>query len=197
MSAEWLTAAATAGTFVVIAASAIAAMFQIRYLRSSNQIATLTDMRQTMDSPQFQAALAFVMEELPERLKDTELRRIFITRAAQGQRPLPAGFESVRSVANFFTNIGILVRTGIVDRATVCYLWHDAVLRAWRCIAPVKANFRALAGEDPWQNFEYLAVLCQDWVNRHPHGLYPQGVPRMPSPDLWPETKERIHGDVT
>lgn len=193
MSPEWLTAVTSAGTFIVIAASAVAALLQIRYLRSSNQIVTLTEMRQTMDSPPFQAALAFVMEELPERLKDPELRRIFLARAAQGQRPFPAGFESVRSVANFFTNIGILVRTGIVDGATVCYLWHDAVLRAWRGIAPVKANYRALTGEDPWQNFEYLAVLCQDWVNRHPHGLYPRGVPRMPSPDLWPETKEELN----
>lgn len=38
MSAEWVTAIATAGTFVVIAASAIAALLQIRHMRSGNAI---------------------------------------------------------------------------------------------------------------------------------------------------------------
>ena len=68
MSPEWLTAVGTLGTFVVIAASAIAALLQLRHMRGSNQIIALNEVRETIESPAFQAAERFVVQELPPRL---------------------------------------------------------------------------------------------------------------------------------
>ena len=75
MSAEWVTAIATAGTFVVIAASAIAALVQLRHMRGSNQIVALTECRETVESPDFREAQRFVSYELPKRLQDLEKHR--------------------------------------------------------------------------------------------------------------------------
>jgi hypothetical protein len=51
MSFELVNTLATFGTFVVIAATAIAAVVQLRHARSSNQIAALNELRETMESP--------------------------------------------------------------------------------------------------------------------------------------------------
>jgi len=187
MSPEWLSAIAGAGTFVVIAASALAALVQLRHMRSSNQIAALTDMRKTIESQEFQAAFAFLLDELPERLKEPAVRNSFST-----SKWLPPGFGPVRLIANFFANIGLLVRTGVIDRQLACYLWHDHVLRSWEAIAPVAVNIRALRNDDMWQNFEYFAVLSKQWIASHPQGLYPRGAARMAAPELWPETKDAL-----
>ena len=187
MSPDWLTAIGTLGTFVVIAASAVAALMQLRHMRSGNQIAALTEIRETIESQEFQAAFAFVIDELPERLKESGVRS---SRSTSG-RLLP-GLGQVRLVANFFTNIGLLVRTGVIDRQLACNLWHDHVLRSWEAIVPVVVNIRALRNEDMWQNFEYFAVLSKQWVDSHPRGVYPRGAARMPTPELWPETKETL-----
>jgi hypothetical protein len=57
MSAEWVTAIGTIGTFVVIAASAVAALVQLRHMRGSNQIAALNELRETMESESFHSDL--------------------------------------------------------------------------------------------------------------------------------------------
>ena len=47
MSLELANTLATLGTFVVIAATAIAAILQLRHARTSNQIAALNELRET------------------------------------------------------------------------------------------------------------------------------------------------------
>ena len=73
MSPEWLTAIGTLGTFAVIAASAIAALMQLRHMGRSNQIAAFDEIRQTMESAEFRKALNFVQHGLSERFSETNL----------------------------------------------------------------------------------------------------------------------------
>ena len=77
MTADWVTAIATVGTFLVILASAIAALAQLRHMRGSNQIIALTECRETLESDGFRQAQQFVSYELPKRLRDpNEARKI-------------------------------------------------------------------------------------------------------------------------
>ena len=57
MSRELVNTFATLGTFVVIAATAIAAIVQLRHMRGSNQIVALNELREARETPEFQAAL--------------------------------------------------------------------------------------------------------------------------------------------
>jgi hypothetical protein len=43
------------GTFIVVAATAIAAIFQLHHLRSSNQINAIIGVQQIFESPEFRA----------------------------------------------------------------------------------------------------------------------------------------------
>ena len=74
MSPEWLTAIGTLGTFVVIAASAVAALMQLRHMRGSNAIVALTECREKLESEEFQNARRFIQTELPRLLEQPEIR---------------------------------------------------------------------------------------------------------------------------
>jgi hypothetical protein len=184
MSPEWLTAIGTIGTFVVIAASAIAALMQLRHMRGSNQIIALNEVRETIESAEFQAAESFVVRELPERLKDPSVR------AALLMPFFPAEFQPVRTVANFFETFGALVKNGIIDPRIACDLWGGVTIRAWDALAPVTTDRRTLPGWSAvWENFEYLTVLSNRFYAAHPDGAYPKEMERLPLPELWPEAK--------
>jgi hypothetical protein len=174
MSAEWVTAIATAGTFVVIAASALAALLQLRHVRGSNQIAALTECRETLESPEFRDAQAFVSYELPKRLADpVEWQNIT-------RMPFQGEYEAIVTVANFFESLGAFVRNGIIDRRIACDLWYGVVLRNWNALLPVTTYVRRSVGRGLWENFEYLALLSQRYDDKYPEGTYPEHLPRMP-----------------
>jgi hypothetical protein len=185
VSAEWVTAIATAGTFVVIAASAVAALIQLRHMRGSNQIAALNEMRETIESQEFQRAERFVALELSKRLSEPDVQRAML------DRYFPEEFQPMRMIANFFENMGVFVKSGIIDKSIACNLWNQVVLRNWNAIAPVAQN-RRVATEYPglWENFEYLAMLSRQWERDYANGTYPRGMERMPSAELWPVTLE-------
>jgi Domain of unknown function (DUF4760) len=177
LSAEWVTAIATAGTFVVIAASAAAALFQLRHMRGSNQIVALTECRETLESPEFREAQRFVSYVLPERLKDPNERR----RVAD--IPFSGEYEAIGTVANFFESMGLFVKSGIIDRHIACDFWAFVVLRNWNALAPVTAYVRErLDVPGLWENFEYMAMLSQQYAERNPVS-YPEGMPHMPVDD--------------
>lgn len=165
MSPEWLTAIGTLGTFIVIAASAVAALMQLRHMRAGNQIVALNEVR-----------------ELPQRLTDPEIRR------SLADRTFPAEYQRLRTLANFFEHLGTLVKKHIIDADIAADLWGGVILVNWYALAPIIAN-RRLAMDQPavWENFEYLAVLCQKFKERHPKGTFPRGIERMPAPEIWPE----------
>lgn len=172
MSADWVTAIATAGTFVVITASAIAALLQLRHTRGSNQIVALTECRETLESEEFQNARQFVALRLPELMKDPEMARSL-------ELPFfPAELRPAGNVANFFESMGAFVRYNIIDKRIACDLWCSVVVSSWNALLPVTRVRRKI---DPgiWENFEYLAVLSQDFMDKYPTS-YPTGTRRMP-----------------
>lgn len=172
MSAEWVTAIATAGTFIVIAASAVAALMQLRHTRGSNQIVALTECRETLESEEFQNAREFVTRKLPELMRDPEIARKL-------EQPFfPADLRPAGNVANFFESMGAFVRFNIIDRRIACDLWCGVVVSSWNALLPVTSVRRRI---DPgiWENFEYLAVLCEEFTDRYPTS-YPSGMRRMP-----------------
>lgn len=174
MSAEWVTAIATAGTFVVIAASAIAALIQLRHMRGSNQIVALTECRETMETPEFQRAQQFVSYELAQRLADAEECRRAVKVPFEGE------YQAISTVANFFESMGLFVKRGIIDKDTACDVWAGVVLRNWNALVPVITYMRkTLGARSLWENFEYLAILSEDFTATHASTL-PRGVRRMP-----------------
>jgi hypothetical protein len=175
MSAEWVTAIGTVGTFAVITASAIAALVQLRHMRGSNQIIALTECRETLESPAFRDAQRFVSYELPKRLRDPqECLKI-------AQLPFVGEYEAIGTVANFFESMGVFVKSRIIDERIACDFWAYVVLRNWNALLPVTTFVReTLESNALWENFEYMAMLSQSYSQKNPTS-YPPNLGRMPT----------------
>jgi hypothetical protein len=173
MTAEWLTAYASAGTLVVILASAFAALIQLRHLRSSNQIAALTEFRERIESPEFRDAEYFVSYELPTHYSDPEKYRDMLT------LPFAGNYRSIAIVANLFENLGLFVKFGVIEPTLACDMWNVVVLRNWKALSPMITYVRSEVDGSLWDNFEYFAVLCEDYRGKHSSD-YPARTRRMP-----------------
>jgi len=190
MSLELVNTLATFGTFVVIAATAIAAVIQLRHARSSNQIAALNELRETMETPDFQAARHFLVTDLPLKIRDPVFRYQFAERSARTDEMRPA-IGSVMAQGNFYESLGVLVRAGLVDRDLALEMWSGVVIEAWERIAPLTSIIRRRMGSSVWENFEYLTVTSEDWTAAHPKGTYPAGVRRIELKDKWLESDKQ------
>ena len=196
MSLELINTLATLGTFLVIAATAIAAIVQLRHARSSYHIAALTELRETTETPNFQAALHFVQTQLTGELQNPDFRYQVVHIAARTavMRPL---FGMVRAIGNFYEGVGVLVRTGLVDGALVMQIYAHHIMEAWEKLAPVVAIARRKSGDVLWENFEYVTVLAQDWIAAHPKGTYPADVRRIDLKDEWLEADKQYAASLS
>ena len=181
MSLELVTALASIGTFLVIAATAVAAFVQLRHLSSSNSITALTESREVLESEEFASAQRFVAYELPELLKDPAVRQR-LTRSLIDEELRP-----LNVVGNFFESLGSFIRHGIIDREVAVSLWAAVVVRNWEFLGPALAIMRPSSGPALWDQFEYLAHISQEWIDSHEQGDYPTGVAHMPLTDVWLE----------
>lgn len=186
MSFELVNTFATLGTFVVIAATAITAIVQLRHARSSNHIAALNELRETMETPDFQVAAHFVSTQLPAKLQDPAFRYQIATPSARTDE-MRLHMAKINAIGNFFESMGVVVKTGLVSKEVVFEMWSSVVPPNWNSLAPIAAIQRRRAGDALWENFEYLTVLAQDWNAAHPKGTYPAGMRRIEIKDEWLE----------
>ncbi|MFN2528812.1 MAG: hypothetical protein ABR584_08855 [Candidatus Baltobacteraceae bacterium] len=190
MTAEWLTAIGTLGTFGVIAASAAAALIQLRHLRSSNQIATITQLRQYAATPEFKNAQRLVLTQLNEKMEDPEFR---YQMAHPEARDAQTGefIQDLIMYADYYETMGSLVKNGLLDKRMAIDLFGFQITSAWRRLAFGTAILRREVGSVLGENLEYLVVLAQDDVRAHPKGTYPRGVRRVELPDIYLDADEK------
>jgi hypothetical protein len=189
MSLELVNTLATFGTFVVIAATAIVAIVQLRHARGSNQIAALNEIRETDGSEEMQIARHFAHRELATKLQDPDFRYQLNVRPARTDENRPL-IGKINALGNFYEGMGTLVKARLVDRQLALEIYSGKVIGDWEALAPVTALSRRVAGDALWENFEYLFVLSQDWVAAHPSGTYPAGLRRATLKDEWLEADE-------
>lgn len=177
MSLELVGALASVGTFVVIAATAIAAVIQLIHIRSSNQIAILTNFRESTEDPAFVAGMDF-FPGLSAQLEEPEFR------ARLNTRPLPPELYIINRVCRLFENLGCFVKRGMLDADLVLDLWGPVVERAWGMLADTIVVMRRTRGQALFEDFEYLAVLNKQYRAIHPTA-YPKGALHIAPPDRW------------
>jgi hypothetical protein len=181
VSLEALNTFASVGTLIVIAATAIAALAQLRHSRGSNQILALTECREVLESEAFAAALVFVRRVLPEKMKDPAIRAKLLT------PPLSDELRAINIVGNFFESMGSFVKHDIIDAEIACDLWSGIVSTSWESLTPVLAIMRRSVGPALWENFEYLAFISSSYNKKHPDGTYPRTASRLQIEDVWQE----------
>ncbi|MBV8222011.1 MAG: hypothetical protein JO293_01505 [Candidatus Eremiobacteraeota bacterium] len=177
MSLELWSTIAAVGTFVVITATAIAAVIQLRHMRSSNQITILNDFRIATEDPEFRAAMQFIFT-LPHKLDDAGFR------AMLESDPVPVELYPINRVGRLYELFGFYVNRGILDADMVCDLWAPVVLGAWERMADAIVVMRRTRGPELLENFEYLALLSVRYLERS-QSVYPKNLPRIAPADRW------------
>jgi len=180
MTAEYVTAFASVGTLVVIAATALAAFVQLRHLRTNNVLMVLNDFREAYERPEMLAA----NEALPKvlaRLEDPESRRELAESTVS-----PDWVRSVFPLLRLLETLGSYTNRNVVPRDLVCDMWAPVVLAIWTESAPLIAVMRRTAGPSLFENFELIAVLSRRWLDKR-QAVYPRSLPRMNLVDPWAE----------
>lgn len=188
MSPESLTAFATLGTVVVIGASAVAALIQLRHMRASNELEALLALQKDFQSPPIQASLHYVQEQLPHEMQEEGYR----------DELAAIGFISVERhpellACNWFTQMGTFLKHGLISESTVMDLYARLIRYYWNALAPTIAIMRRKRGDGQYSEFEYLALRASGWLEHHVDGVLPHSITRSPLPDPWRETDARRH----
>jgi hypothetical protein len=178
MSLELIGTLAAVGTFVVIAATAVAALIQLRHLQASNQLQAMLKLNEMWDGVEMRAAAHQVRVGLADRLKDPGYARSLDTSANDW-----SVHPEVR-IITWWEQVGTLVKHGLIQADPFLDLASGVVSADWDRLGVPIALMRLRGGPALWENFEYLAVRGRDFTRRHPGGAFPPSMKRLPLPDV-------------
>ena len=183
MNFEVLNTFASLGTFAVIAATAIAALIQLRHLRASNLLMSM--LSSIDDWAHLQPERIFIRNELAAKLEEQSFR------GALTENRLTPENAALYAVGNFFECHGILVKNGLLNAQIYLDQWGYVAKIFWEDMATAVALMRRKSGHDFYQNFEYLAVLSRRASQSHSRGTYPPSVERWTLIDKWLDVDEK------
>ena len=180
MTAEWVSAFAGVGTFVVIAATACAAVVQLRHIRSANQLSGLLHFTEVFESDAIQSANKFIQHELPSKLRDAAfVRELLEVNTDRRDHP------ELR-VSDFLEQQGSYIKFGMIDKAQYIDLVGAYVTSMWEALHEVVALRRTARNSAAmYENFEYLASLVAR-AGQTPQ-RYPNNVPPLMNEREWRE----------
>jgi hypothetical protein len=173
---QTLEAVAQIGTFVVIAATAVAAIIQLRHMRAGNQLEGLLSVLARVEDANFNRWVTEAQRQLPELLADPAYRQSIIDGTFDRD-------VAWLNLANSYDWVGSLVKNRLIPIDTFLDVYSYRVMQAWKVIEPVAALVRPHAGDAVWENFEYLCVKAEDFTVKHRNnGTYPKHVRRLKLP---------------
>jgi hypothetical protein len=168
---SWNTVAAI-GTFVVIAATAVAALVQLKHIRRANQLAGMLSTFGALQDPAVQELINYVRHDLAARMRDEPFR------AGLLEIPIDRREHPEMHLCDIYNHIGSFVRNGLIDERIYLQTdWYNVTLY-WGLL---RETIEVSRGPRPYtfENFEWLAARAKRWGARHPQGDYPAGMPRM------------------
>ena len=181
MTWDALTAVSAFLTLIVIGASALAAMIQLRHLRAGNAITGFIGIMDKWSSPHARQIQNYVFGgELERRLQDPGYRR----ELARG--PADRTTHPEMDYLDFWESLGMFVKMGYFPEDAVMESGGPTAAAAWQKLVPVIAIVRRRRGPTAYDNFEYLVSRVQMWEASHPQGYYPNHTPHLAVIDAFP-----------
>jgi hypothetical protein len=116
------------------------------------------------DFVEISEAREFVRSDLPGRLEQARGTHAHISLDTLPDDTLPR----VRTVANFFERLGVLVDQNLVSQRLVFDLMSWSVVTCWDCSRPIIHEWRRDATPALYENFELLVELARKWQTHRP-----------------------------
>jgi len=163
---------ASVGTFIVIAATALTALVQLRHIRRANQVAGLQSIFAMLQDPGVRELVNYVRHDLAVRMRDPAFRDGLL------EIPIDRREHPELFFCDMYNHVGSFVRSGLIDENVYLQTdWYNVSLY-WGLLRDVVAQGRR---NRPYifENFEWLAARAKRWIDAHPQGNYPAGERRM------------------
>ena len=174
MTWEQLNTIASFGADIMILATAIAAVIQLRHLRSANDLQGLLKVLEMAYQPAIQEAFDFLTHDFPEKIKDPAFRRELLI------HPVDSHVHKELIAMEYYERLGSYVKNHLIPADL--YLDCSSPSHYWAALAPVVSTLRLQHGPSAYENFEYLVACELEWDAKHPQGNYPPGFRRLPLP---------------
>ena len=173
MNIETLNAVVSVATLVVVTTAAVAALVQLRHLRTSNQLAALLEIMNQWNLPTVQLALRELMR-MPEKLTSAEYMAMLRKPGIIDRSSYPEFLA-----LDLWEQIGTFSKSGLIEENILLDIIASQVTNAWEKAQPAVSVLRQRVGPSVFENVEYLAVRAKQWTKRHPNGAYPVRLPRF------------------
>jgi hypothetical protein len=174
---EILNTVAAIGTFIVIGATAIAAVIQLRHMRASNQLEGLLSVLARVEDANFNAWLTETQRQLPELMADPDYVRSVVDNTFDRN-------VAWLQLGNSYDWVGSLVKNRLIPEDAFMDVYAFRIIQAWELMEPISVLARHNVGVGVWENFEYLYIRGVDWTVRHPNGSFPKHVRRAKLPQF-------------
>jgi len=179
---EELSAISTFVTMIIIAASAIAAVIQLRHMRAGNAIAGFLGFMDRWAGPHAREVQNHIFSgDLERKLRDPEYR------ASLGRAQADRLKHPELEYLDFWESLGMFVKLGYYAEDAVMESGGSVAIIAWEKLTPVIAIIRRKRGQTVYDNFEYLVSRAMIWDAKHPDGIFPHGTPHLPVEDPYPD----------
>jgi hypothetical protein len=173
VSYELWNALVSTGTFIVVLATAIAALRQIRHLRAQNTLQGLLKILDDWHDPAFREWINYVRNELPVRMAEPGFFEDFDGPNADRAR------HPELYVCDWYEQVGSFMKYGLLDERTMLDVSSGSAPGLYVAVEPVIAHMRKKRGDALYENFEYFAARALIFARTHPGGCYPADTPRM------------------
>jgi hypothetical protein len=181
---DWnaVSALSSLATFLVVAASAVAAIFQLRHIRAANQITASLELMSRVSSAEFQRVIQYVFHgELDRKLEDPAYRAELL------KTPVDLARHPEASLLATWEQMGSIIKLGLTSEEAFMDTTSTQCIAAWNKLGPVIAYIRRVRGPQVYDNFEWLASRSIMWEQRHPEGSFPNNTPHLSPADILPE----------
>ena len=180
MTAEYFTALASVVTALVIAATAVAALIQLRHMRSANTLNAMLTLRSTFNEAPFVDAVNRLRGDAALRaLDDPEFCKLVLREVGNPSDELRALYRSVMLVANWYEIFGSLVLQRVISMRDIGDNYASVIDLHWGQTQAVIEYMRRKMNDDAYyEMFECLTVFSRNWLRDHP-SVYPPNVPHI------------------
>lgn len=184
MTLNELNAIAPIVTAIVIAATAVAALVQLRHMRAANHISAMWSVHEMFSANEYTTARRFLRTHLFRIVADPAFRA-FLTMEIQGNPPADPPEEFITAVkaatlvANTHEMIGNMVIQGLINRDIILRGYAWVIDGTWRILEEyIRIARAAEKGDGLFEDFEYMTVCSREWIRRNP-ASYPHGYGRI------------------
>ena len=160
-------------TLLVIAATAVAALIQLRHLRAQNTLNAELAILKDWNDPQFRQWRFYIAGEMQTKIKDPAFLAEYDAPEVDRSR------HPELYACDWLEQIGSYLKYGLLDADVLLDVTSTSINRLWNQLAPAIERMRVTRGDSLYENFEYWAAKGRLWAKAHPGGAYPRNMPRM------------------